>query len=550
MKRPQLKELASGQFDLLVIGGGITGAAVARDAALRGLSVLLVEKDDFASGTSSKSSKLVHGGLRYLEHGDLRLVMEGCRERRYLLRNAGHLVHPLQFLIPVFKDDQRKPWQWRAGLWLYDVLAAFRNVARHRILKPDELRQIEPNLPADDIVLGGMYYDAAMQDARLCVDTIRSAASAGARCANYAEVVALRRDQSGRLVGARVGDILSGIEQDVSARTIINATGPWADKCARLSDQATAPRLRLSKGVHLVTRNFTGSHAILSTGRIDGRIFVIVPWLDFTLIGTTDTDYDGSPDDVAATPDDVAYLLGAARTIVPGANLTEADVITTMAGVRPLLDEPGKAPSDLSRTHSLVTDAGGLISVIGGKYTTHRAMAAETVDLVVKRLARQNGLAPRRAAGTAHEPLSACDVEDFPGFAADALCRLRDSLGLSVEAAKHLVATYGLNADRVVEPCKGEPWLAEPLGPDTPHIRAEALWAFEHEMAYDAADFFFRRTSIGYGRQPLDEGADSYLDRLATALDRCGLDAARDREAFARRCVVERRRAVAGLGRE
>lgn len=541
MKRPSLARLGSQSFDVLIIGGGITGAAVARDAALRGLRVVLLEKDDFAAGTSSKSTKLIHGGLRYLEHGDVRLVMEGCRERRLLLRNAAHAVRPQPFLIPVFDYDRRPPWMWRAGLWLYDIMAAFRNVARHKMLAPEEVERLEPNLDREHIRIGGLYYDAAMHDARLVIETLRSATSAGAHCINYARVTALNRNEAGRLIGARVRDVTDGGERDLTAGVIVNAGGPWADQCAAMSGGHHAPRLRLSKGVHLVTRKITNGHAVLATCKADGRILIIVPWLDYTLVGTTDTDYTGDPDHVEASPDDVAYLLEAARTIFPRANLSEHDVISTMAGLRPLLDEPGKAPSDLSRTHKLICDEHGLLSIVGGKYTTHRSMAAEAVDRIVRQLGRGR----ENPIDTSTLRLAGCDVDDWEGFSAEAKRRLMQTFGFSTETADHLVGTYGVEADRVVEPCRSEPWLTERLCPEHPHILAEAVWAFEHEMAYDAADFYFRRTSIGYG----ECGGRTCVDRLAETLNRVGLPAARDRERFIARWQSERQRAVAPLAR-
>ncbi len=543
MKRPTLSQLTAQPFDLLIIGGGITGAAVARDAALQGLKVALFEKDDFASGTSSKSSKMVHGGLRYLEHGDLMMVMEGCRERRLLLRNAGYLVHPLPFVIPIFDNDSRGAWQWRAGLWLYDILATFRNVAKHRMLPPDELRRLEPNLPPSGIQLGGLYYDAAMQDARLCLDTLRSAAHAGAICMNYAEVVGLHRGAKGNLAGARIRDVLNGTEHDISARVVVNAAGPWADRCAAMSDKAAAPRLRLSKGVHLVTRSVTQGRAILYIGPKDGRVLVIVPWLDYTLIGTTDTNYQGSPDEVAATPDDVAYLLEAAQSVLPGARLSPNDVLSTMAGVRPLLDVPGKNPSDLSRTHKLLCDPNGLISIVGGKYTTHRAMAAETVRRVIRQLGR-DGVAPNtRSADTASLRLPGSDVADFEAFAQDARTRLTGRYAIDGQTANHLITTYGAEAEHLVEPCGNDPWLAERLSPYYPHIAAEVLWAFDREMTRDAADFFFRRTSIGYG--PC--GGQRCAEALISIARRLGISQAEDPQVFLSRWKQERHRSIDAL---
>src|SRR6266853_218045 len=348
-----LASMAAEPVDVLVIGGGITGAGIARDAALRGFRTAVVDKGDLGGGTSSLSSRLIHGGIRYLEQGELRLVFEASHERRVLLGIAPHLVHPLPFLFPVYRGARIPAWKLRAGMWIYDLLAAFHNVKVHRWLGPKATLRLEPGLRDKELKGAALYYDAQTDDARLVIATMRSAAHAGALVANYSEVTALIKPD-GRVGGATVRDQLTGGTSTVRALVVVNATGPWVDRVRRLDDARSDLLLRPTKGVHVaVPRKRVGhTQAVTLMSPIDGRVMFVLPWGDLSYIGTTDTDEDASPDEVRATADDVVYLLRSANAFFPHARLSPADVIASWAGLRPLLRPPRQVgPSAASREH-------------------------------------------------------------------------------------------------------------------------------------------------------------------------------------------------------
>ena len=367
MKR-NLPALANEPFDVLVIGGGIFGAGVARDAALRGLRVALIEQADFASGTSSRSSKLIHGGLRYLEHAAFRLVAESCRERFRLRQLAPHLVKLQPFIFPFQAGDPRPLWKIRAGLQLYDALAGRHSLGRHRRLTNGELTELEPTLQPADRRGAVLYYDCREDDARFCVETIRHAADCGAVCANYCELTGLRQ-QGDRTIAAQVRDRLTGDEFEIRAQFFVNATGPWLERWAGPG------LLSPTKGVHLVVPALTRSHAITFQARRDGRILFVIPWGDCSLVGTTDTDWIGNPADARATSGDVEYLLTEVRRLFPAAE----NPITTFAGVRPLLRSTAAA-SARHREHRILRQGANLFSMAGGKFTTFRLVAQQVVD--------------------------------------------------------------------------------------------------------------------------------------------------------------------------
>ncbi|HSB55456.1 MAG TPA: glycerol-3-phosphate dehydrogenase/oxidase, partial [Gemmatimonadales bacterium] len=348
-----MAQLAAHPADLLVIGGGITGAGIARDAAMRGLRTILVDQHDLGFGTSSRSSRLIHGGLRYLEEGDLKLVFEALRERKVLLTTAPHLVRPLPFTFPVHQGDRVPLWKLWAGIWLYDLLAAFRNVRWHRLLGKRSLLRQEPMLRERGLVGGVQYYDAQCDDARLVLATVRSAMQHGALVANYATVEDLIRTD-GQIRGARVRDMLDDSTGVVHAQVVVNATGPWCDRVRRLEDPAATPLLRPTKGAHVMVRRerLGNASAITLTSPIDGRVMFVLPWGDFSYIGTTDTDTTESPDEVRASPADVIYLLRSANAAFPNARLTEEDVLSTWAGLRPLIaPEAFVGASQVPREH-------------------------------------------------------------------------------------------------------------------------------------------------------------------------------------------------------
>jgi glycerol-3-phosphate dehydrogenase len=473
---------------VLVIGGGITGAGVARDAAMRGLRTVLIERGDLAAGTSSRSSRLVHGGLRYLEQGRLGLVFEALRERRTLRRIAPHLVRPLEFVFPLHEDDRLRPWKLAAGLAAYDLLAQFRNVGRPRVLGKRRLLDAEPMLRDRGLAGGASYYDAQCDDARLVVATARSAIDHGALVATYMAVRALviRND---RVSGAEVEDLLTGERGVIEAAVVVNATGPWGDTVRRLEDPHATPLLRPTKGVHVVVeRDRIGHrHAITFLSPVDGRVMFILPWGDLSYIGTTDTDHAAGPDDVRVTEDDIVYLLRSTNARFPGARLALDDVRASWAGLRPLLAGTG-SESSVSREHAIVEGKAGMLTVAGGKLTTYRSMAAEIVDQVATRLGRRG-------------PRPATDREPLPGGEAGVLETYRErgqSLGLPAATVTHILDHYGTEAAGIFNLGTADRSLLEPLHPAHSAVRAEVLHAARRELAQTVADVLVRRIHLFY----------------------------------------------------
>ncbi len=476
--------LRDGTFDLLIVGGGITGAGVALDASLRGFRVALIDKGDFASGTSSASSKLVHGGIRYLEHGDFPLVYEALHERGRLLENAPHIVHPLRFVIPFHAGARVPAWKWRVGLTLYDLLAGTSNVRRSRPLPLRSLRREEPWLLPEGLRGGAAYFDAQMDDARLCIEVMQSASAEGANVANYVEAVALDR------TGARVVDRRDGTEFTIRARQVVNAAGPWVDALCKRAGDSSGPYLKPSKGVHLIAEGRGLTSAFLLLHPADGRVFFVIPWLGKTLVGTTDTfDADG-PDRLAVTDADVAYLLeGHNRYLTPA--LERRDVLGAFAGLRPLIASRPGDPSALSREFRLIESPGGLISVAGGKYTTYRRMAEVVTDAVARRLRRT------RRGRTARYRLNGTPRQPWADFRKRTAAELSARHGLSEPAARHLVGRYGRRAVDVASYLKENPEGAVAVVPGEPDLRVEFAYQRDHEMALESADFLLRRTRLG-----------------------------------------------------
>jgi glycerol-3-phosphate dehydrogenase len=486
-----------------VIGGGITGAAAARDAAGRGLRVALVDAGDLARGTSSRSSRLIHGGLRYLETGNLKLVFEASAERRRLLDLASHLVHPLPFLFPVFRKGPVGFRKLQAGMWLYDGLSLFRNIARHRMLSRDAARQEEPHLRTDGLVGAAVYYDASVDDARLTLANARGAHEAGAAVVPYAEVVGFLKDGKG-LAGARVRDcLIEGVDSvEVRARVVLNATGPWSDAVRRLADAGIRPRLRPTKGVHiLVRRDRLGNrHAITFQSPVDGRVMFVLPWGDFSYVGTTDTDYAGSPAEVRADADDVRYLLDSANSIFPDAKLTGDDVVSTWAGIRPLLSprgpEGGMAASATSREHEIWRDRGGLLNIAGGKLTTYRVMAKQAVDVAARTLKEEHRV-ESGSSPTADLPLPGDPREPWEPFL-DRVVSDAVAAGLGADTGEHLARAYGEDAAALLAAVRGDAALAGRLMEGHPYVWAEVAHAVRAEMAMTLDDVMTRRLHLFY----------------------------------------------------
>jgi glycerol-3-phosphate dehydrogenase len=491
-------------FDAVVIGGGMAGAGVARDLALRGVSVALFEKGDFASGTSSKSSKLIHGGLRYLEMGDFKLVRGSLRERKTLERVAPHLVRPLPFLVPVYKGSRRGLILVRLGMWLYDLLTPGKATERYRVLRAVDTLALEPNIRAEDLKGAGYYFDDLLLfPERMCLENVLSAARHGARVHNYCQVEEFVKGVRG-MDGVRVRDLLTDQVFGVRASVIINAAGPWVDRVRDLAGLTeTTPRVvRTTKGIHCLLPRITERAVYLSSDS-DERMIFVIPWRDFSLVGTTDTDFEGDPDRVWATREEVEYLLGAVRRVLPDPRVSLDHVAYTYSGVRPLAFEAGAPPSKVSRDHRVVVEGpeGRLISVTGTKLTCFRSLAEEVGDLVMARLHR------RKASVSARLTLDGLD-EDVAKLEARAWLDVSAEMaatGLRRETLQTLVDTYGRGYARVLELAKKLPDGTERLCPSNFEIVAQLHQAVREELAVSLQDFLIRRTGIG---QSICQGLD------------------------------------------
>ncbi len=527
-RRADLDALAAAPVDLLVIGAGITGAGIARDAALRGIRTALVDAGDFGGGTSSRSTRLVHGGLRYLEHGWLRLVFEASRERRILLKIAPHLVRPMPFLFPVHAGGRVGRGRLAAGLWLYDLLSAFRNVHQHRTLSRRAVQKLEPRLRDRGLLGGAVYWDAYCDDARLVLANARAAHRGGALVASYATVVAFEK-AGGQLRGALLDDAIDGRRITVHARVIVNATGPWTDVVRRLDDPGAPPLLRPTKGVHVaVPRRRIGNEGALTlTSPVDGRVMFILPWDDVTIVGTTDTDYADDPSAVTPAADDVTYLLRSANAVFPDAHLALGDVVAAWAGLRPLLRDGAEgSTAAVPREHRIVDSAAGLVSIAGGKLTTYRAMAAELVDVVATKLHAMDGRHVPDRAPTGEEPLPGGEVADL-GLLVRELVKER----VPEPVARHLVDTYGSEAMAVANLATRDSGLAEPLIAGAPILRAEVVHQARREMALSVGDVMIRRTHL-FHRHP-GQGAEVTPIVAGLLASELGWDAAREASSLA-----------------
>jgi glycerol-3-phosphate dehydrogenase len=492
-----LTRMAEDRFDVLVIGGGITGAGIALDAAARGFSVALVERDDFASGTSGRSSRLVHGGLRYLEHREFGLVAESLRERGILFRLAPHLVRPIPMYI--LADDLRSRATYRVGLTAYELLAAGRNIGYHRSASAEQVRQAIPGLGGRS--RGFRYFECQVDDARLTIEVARAAHGFGAVLANHARVTGLLGD--GRVTGAVVSDEMTGQRFEVRARAVVNAAGVWADRVTRLagagdsggsggSDGSGGGRLRPSKGVHLVFAPGavrTKAALVTSSGADDGRFIFIIPWEDRVYAGTTDSPYLGDLDHPAVDGVDRDYILSAVARNFPG--VTERDVVASWAGLRPLLSQDedlGDArTSDLSRKHAIFTEPPGLFTITGGKLTTYRAMAEDLVDRVAATLGDARPSLTRRI------PLG------LHGSAAAAVRLARAEvarLGLTPRTAARLVQRYGDDWTEAARLIRADSSLGEPVVSTLPVLGVEVALARSREMALTDSDIYVRRTRL------------------------------------------------------
>lgn len=500
--RATLQHLSEATFDLLVVGGGITGSGVAREASLRGLKVALVEARDFACGTSSRSTKLIHGGLRYLKNMDFRLVREAVQERMRMLEMAPHLVRVVPFLFPVYQGDPDSLLMLRMGLTLYDWFAGKGNPIPHRIHAAGDLLVKEPMIGGSNLVGGAEYCDAATDDARLTFEVVQSAMAHGTLAANYMEVVGFLHDAGGNLVGAKVVDRLTGEAGEVRAKQVLAAGGPWADPIRRLEDGAAPELLRLTKGVHLTlpAAKLPIRSAVVMRGR-DKRMMFAVPSGAFTYVGTTDTDFVGDPRTVGVDWSDVEYIINATNRTFPGAGVTADHVCSVWAGLRPLVRPTGSmSPSATSRDYTLNRSKSGLVSVAGGKLTAFRHMASHIVD----------ELFPHTKGDHLRRSMAPLPGAVRPGATSREIAMLSAQTGTPTQVVTRLAERYGCQLSSVTAE------LADlPRGDRTPEhtwLSAQLRNAVKHEMAVKLEDVLARRTETflftpGNGR--------AYVDALA-----------------------------------
>jgi len=494
-------------FDVLVVGGGITGAGIALDAASRGLTVALAERFDFASGTSSKSSKLVHGGLRYLEQRDFGLVREASVERGLLNRLAPHLVESIPFVIPV--ADRWRRAKFGIGMWAYDALASFRNTSTHSYVDPDSVGQMVPALGqngTDTKLRGGyVYYDSKTDDVRLVLEVLAQAVRHGATVCNYAAVRSLDSSKLG--CRALIEDTIDGSITEVSARRVVVAGGVWNDRIEALTNQAAPPRLRPSKGIHVVLRRedvSLGAAACFIPDAERKRMLFLIPWNDVVVAGTTDSDYSGSLDYPRVTSDERSYFLDALNDAL-GLSLTEKDVVSAWAGLRPLVRAERDSTVDLSRSHAVYEFRPGIIGITGGKLTTYRRMAQDAVDRIAPDFERVG------RSRTRWIKLGCGDADALTHLVG----RRAERLGIEPRCSAQLVRCYGDRALTVLD-VAAESGLTEPLGPRG-HLGAETLYCARFEMAVQASDFLARRTRLALTMPDAGVGCDA-IDLLAAEL--------------------------------
>ncbi len=500
------------EYDLVVVGAGINGAGIARDAALRGLSVLLLEKNDIGSGTSSWSSRLIHGGLRYLEYGELPLVFESLRERRLLRKVAPHLVKRLRLKIPVYKDSRRSLLLIRLGLITYDLLSIGKSIPRHRMLSRKQFLEQEPGVLSEGLVGGASYFDAQVTYAeRLVLENAIGAREAGADVRTYSPVIGITV-RKGEVCNVQFIDRASQSEIEVRARMVVNAAGPWVDQVLATVNRTMPTLMGGTKGSHIIVSPFAGAphDAFYVEAAADGRPFFIIPWNGQYLIGTTDLRYDGDPGDASASKEEARYLIAETNRVFPRAGLTLDSINYTYAGVRPLPQRPTGPESAITRRHIIKKhgrQARGLVSVVGGKLTTYRNLAEQVVDFVVRveKADSEKCITRTRALPGGHS------LEE-------ARRRLNELPALSAAGRDRLISIYGGRASRLVDLARSRADLQAVLDSNRSVLAAEVAFAVREEMAVTLVDIVHRRLMIGLGADQGEPLAKAIAELAATEL--------------------------------
>jgi glycerol-3-phosphate dehydrogenase len=497
-----------GDFDLIVIGAGINGAGIARDAAMRGLKVLLLDKGDLGSGTSSWSTRLIHGGLRYLEHGEIGLVRESLREREILFHIAPHLVKALPMLIPLYQGASRGRWTIRAGMLAYDALSIGKSLPRHRMLTSSEALELAPGLDAEGLLGAALYFDGQVEFAeRLVLENALAAKEFGATIATYSRVDELIVEERA-VLGVAFTDLKSNETGIATAKLTINASGPWVDRLA--SGMGAERMIGGTKGSHIVVAPFAGAPAsgLYIEARMDRRPFFIIPWNSNYLIGTTDIRFESDPGEAMIDAHEIDYLLAETNRIIPNAQLTREVILFSYSGVRPLAYASGKRERSLTRRHFINDHAphiNGFVSIVGGKLTTYRHLAAQAVDLVFRKLGRR---APPCA--THEVPLPGAVAPDFESFSR----AFAEESKLPASVSKRLLRIYGTRAPSVLKLAVEDPRLAKRLGKETDAVAAEVVFSFQHEMAQSLTDCLLRRMMVGFDAS-LGIGVDEAAAQIA-----------------------------------
>lgn len=498
MNRYPIDEIQNTLFDLVIIGGGINGCGILRDASERGLKTIIVEKNDFGAGCSSASSRLIHGGLRYLEHFEFDLVRESLREREILLRNAKHLVRPLKLTIPVYRNDARSLNYIRLGMFLYDLLSFDKSLPCHKSYSAKSIKLEEPSLLENDLVGGVTYYDSqVIFPERICLENILLASTCGSIILNHFEVVNFTLSNS--LVSSiTCRDLLSSTNVVVKGKQFVNVSGPWVDAVnskLRTNIGSIKQQIGGTKGSHIIVNSFPGApHSALYVNASDGRPFFIIPWLDKLLIGTTDENYFGNLDSVTCSEAEKYYLINETNRIFKNFKISEADVLYTYSGVRPLPFEPGKSPGDKTRRHVIFDHKSeglkNFISVIGGKLTTYRSLSEHVVDLVYKKL------------NIKYSPSKSLIVP-FPGCPLVKLSEyieseILDNPNINKNLILYLINFYGTKYKLVLDMARSDSSLLEPISSFSQTIKAQVLYSIKFEFAYTVSDVIFRRTDLGF----------------------------------------------------
>ena len=515
--------VAAGTFDIIIIGGGIIGAGIAHDATLRGFSTLLVEKEDFGCGTTSRSSRLIHGGLRYLRQLQLGLVHQDLRERDVLLHIAPHLVHPMRFVIPLTSGDPLQRLVLPIGLRLYDLLFFRKSLPSHEHLSRRETLQLEPELDLKGLTGSLLYSDCqAPFVERLCLENVIAATEHGAVILNHARVTGFLREGNA-VSGVQVQDTLSGQAYQMQGRIVVNATGHWVDTVREMLGKGAPPMIRRTKGIHLLTPQLS-RNAVVSFALSDGRLFFVIPWQGYSLIGTTDTDYTGNLDAVEADAADVAYVLAALKRTFPG--VKPGDVSYTYAGLRALARSGAGRAGDVSRDHKLVDHErkdgiAGVISVLGGKITAYRAVADNAMNLVCRKLGA------RRLCLTARAPLPGA-----PSVSEDSVQRAASEYGLPVETVAHLAELYGSRFSQGLDIVKRDASAGQRLCTHSPDIVAQVRHAVEHEWALTVSDFLLRRSALGLAPCQGLDAAETVAREMGRLLGWSAADQQRQIEAY------------------